>query len=129
MFTNRFRATRYMKVKRMGITEILRRIWLFSASNIKSSESGSKRPTQLTFELNSLLWHIIVTIVLSCHMIIATTTRVESHCITAHSSITCLDLVSPSRFGSVDHQILASYILHTICLYKVATKYLHEHRL
>jgi hypothetical protein len=32
LFTNRFRATRYMKVKRMGITEILRRIWLFSAN-------------------------------------------------------------------------------------------------
>ena len=31
----------------MGITEILRRIWLFSA-NIKSSEYFSKHPTQLT---------------------------------------------------------------------------------
>ena len=31
----------------MGITEILRRIWLFSASKIKSSESFSKQPTQL----------------------------------------------------------------------------------
>ena len=31
-----------MKVKRMGITEILRRIWLFSANKIKS-----KQPTQL----------------------------------------------------------------------------------
>ena len=36
-----------MKVKRMGITEILRRIWLFSANKIKSSESVSKQPTQL----------------------------------------------------------------------------------
>ena len=36
-----------MKVKRMGTTEILRRIWLFSANKIKSSESGSKQPTQL----------------------------------------------------------------------------------
>ena len=26
LFTNRFSATRYMKVKRMGISEILRRI-------------------------------------------------------------------------------------------------------
>ena len=34
LFTNRFRATRYVKVKRMGITEILRRIWLFSANKI-----------------------------------------------------------------------------------------------
>ena len=40
-------VTRYMKVKRTGITEILRRIWLFSANKIKSSESGSKQPTQL----------------------------------------------------------------------------------
>ena len=50
-----------MKVKRMGITEILRRIWLFSANKIKSSESVSKQPTQLIVELNSSLRHIIVT--------------------------------------------------------------------
>ena len=61
LFTNRFSATRYMKVKRMGITEILRRIWLFSANKIKSSESGSKQPTQLIVDLNSSLQHIIVT--------------------------------------------------------------------
>jgi hypothetical protein len=36
-----------MKVKRMRIKEILRRIWLFSANKIKSSESFSKQPTQL----------------------------------------------------------------------------------
>ena len=48
-----------MKVKR--ITEILRRIWLFSANKIKSSESFSKQPTQLIVELNSSLRHIIVT--------------------------------------------------------------------
>ena len=52
-----------MKVKRMGITEILRRIWLFSANKIKSSESGSKQPTQFIVELNSSLRHIIVTLV------------------------------------------------------------------
>ena len=46
-FTNRFRTTRYMKVKKMGMIEILRRIWLFSAIKIKSSESGSTQPTQL----------------------------------------------------------------------------------
>ena len=50
-----------MKVKRIGITEILRRIWLFSANEIKSSESFSKLPTQLIVELNSSLRHIIVT--------------------------------------------------------------------
>jgi hypothetical protein len=43
----------------MGITEILRRIWLFSANKIKSSESvNSKQPTQLIVELNSSLRHI-----------------------------------------------------------------------
>ena len=50
-----------MKVERMGTTEILGKIWLFSANKIKSSESGSKQPTQLTVELNSSLRHIIVT--------------------------------------------------------------------
>ena len=50
-----------MKVKRIGITEILRRIWLFFANKEKSSESGSKKPTQLIVELNISLWHIIVT--------------------------------------------------------------------
>ena len=50
-----------MKVKRMGITEILRRIWLFSANKIKSFESFSKQPTQLIVKVNSSLRHIIVT--------------------------------------------------------------------
>ena len=45
----------------MGITEILRRIWLFSENKIQSSESVSKQPTQLIVELNSSLRHIIVT--------------------------------------------------------------------
>ena len=45
----------------MGITEVLRIIWLFSANNIKSSESFSKQPTQLIIKLNSSFWHIIVT--------------------------------------------------------------------
>ena len=39
----------------MGITEILRRIWLFSANKIKSSESFNKQPTQLIIKLNSSL--------------------------------------------------------------------------
>ena len=39
LFTNRLGATRYMKVNRMGITEILRRICQFSANKIKISES------------------------------------------------------------------------------------------
>ena len=47
-----------MKVKKVGITEILRRIWLISANKIRSSE-----PTQHVVELNSLLRHIIVTMV------------------------------------------------------------------
>ena len=56
--TNRLNATKYMKVKRMGITEILRMIWIFSANKIKSSESVSKQPTQprtTRFRLNSSL--------------------------------------------------------------------------
>jgi hypothetical protein len=39
-----------MKVKRMGITETLRRIWLFSANKIKISDSVSRQPTQLIVE-------------------------------------------------------------------------------
>ena len=50
-----------MKVKRIGITEILRKIWLFSANKMKNSEPFSKQPTQLIVKLNSSLWHIIVT--------------------------------------------------------------------
>ena len=46
---------------RMGITEILRRIWLFSSNKMKSSESFSKQPTKLIVELNSSSRHIIVT--------------------------------------------------------------------
>ena len=61
LFTCRHRDTRYTKVKRMGIREILRRIWLFSANKIKSSESISKQPIQLIVELNSSVLHIIVT--------------------------------------------------------------------
>ena len=44
----------------MGITEILRRIWLFIANKIKSSEFFNKQQTQLNVELNSSLLHIIV---------------------------------------------------------------------
>ena len=55
LFTNRVSATRYMKVKRMGITELLRRIWLFSANKIKSSESVRNQPTQLIVKINSSL--------------------------------------------------------------------------
>jgi hypothetical protein len=44
-----------MKVKRMRITEILRRIWLFSANKIKIFESVTKQPTQLIVKLNSSL--------------------------------------------------------------------------
>ena len=51
-----------MKVKRMGIKEILRRIWLFSTKRTKSADTISKEPTQLIVQLNSSLWHIIVTL-------------------------------------------------------------------
>ena len=57
-----------MKVKRMGIPETLRRIWLISANKIKSSEFFSKQPTQLIVELNSSLLHIIVTIIMSARV-------------------------------------------------------------
>ena len=59
LFTNRFRATRYMKVKRMGTTEILRRICLFSANKIQNSESQTFNSNII--DLNSSLWHKIVT--------------------------------------------------------------------
>ena len=59
LFTNRFSATRYMKVKRLGITEILRSIWLFSSNKIKSSESVSKQPTQLIIATE--IRHILLT--------------------------------------------------------------------
>ena len=61
LFTNRFSATVYMKVKRMGITEILRRIRLFSANKTKSLESFNKQPTQLIVDLTTSLQHIIAT--------------------------------------------------------------------
>ena len=48
----------------MGITEIFRKIWLFSANKERSSESFIKQPTQLIVELNSSLQHIIVTLLL-----------------------------------------------------------------
>ena len=53
LFTNRLSATRKMKVKTMGTTEILRRIWLFSTNKIESFKSVSKQPSQLIVELNS----------------------------------------------------------------------------
>ena len=46
----------------MGITEVLKRIWLFSAKKVKSSESVSKQPTQLIVKVNSSLPHMIVTL-------------------------------------------------------------------
>ena len=49
LFNNRFRATRYMNVKRMGISEILRRIWLFSVNKaeISITTNSPHRRTQL----------------------------------------------------------------------------------
>ena len=46
-----------MKVKRLGITELMRRIWLFSANKIESTELVKNQH-------NSSLWHTIVTLVL-----------------------------------------------------------------
>ena len=44
-----------MKVKTMGITEILGRIKLFSENKIKGSESFSKQPTQLIIAADNWL--------------------------------------------------------------------------
>ena len=52
----RFRATRYMKVKRMGITEILKRIWLFSANKKKLWICISKQLTRHIFEFVILFY-------------------------------------------------------------------------
>ena len=66
LFINRFRATRYMKVKRTGIKEILRRVWLFSANKIKAlnllTNNQLNSRTQLIVKLNSSLQHITVTL-------------------------------------------------------------------
>ena len=61
-----------MKVKRMVITEISRRIWLFPANKIIKTESFSKQPTQLIVKFNSSLRQIIDTKVraLEFHVII-----------------------------------------------------------
>ena len=48
-----------MKVKRTGITDIFRRIWLFPVNEIKSSESFIEQPTQLIIEIISSLRHIL----------------------------------------------------------------------
>ena len=65
LFMNRLSATRYMKVKRMGITGLLRRVCPFTTNEIKSSESFSKQPTNSshlrTQLINAaddwLIWH------------------------------------------------------------------------
>jgi len=43
-----------MKLKRMGIIEMLRRIWLFSANKIKSSKSVSEK-TNSTYRGTQLI--------------------------------------------------------------------------
>ena len=57
LFTNRVRATGYLKVKRMETTEFLRKVWLFSANKIKKTLNHL-----VNNQLNSSLRHIIVTI-------------------------------------------------------------------
>ena len=64
---------------KLGITEILRRIWLFSANKIKSSEYFSKELTQLIVELNSSLQHIIATLGFS----------LKNQCQISYLKITC----------------------------------------
>ena len=53
-------ATRYMKVKGIGITEILRRIWLIREKALNLL--NSKQPIQLIVQLKSSFRHIIVII-------------------------------------------------------------------
>ena len=49
LFTNRVRATRYMKVKRMGTIEILRRTWLHTALvKVEVSELIAPVPSELS---------------------------------------------------------------------------------
>ena len=111
LFTNRFWATRYMKVKRMGITEILRRIGLFSENKIKSSESASKQPTQLIVELNSSLRHIIVTHILFVAAV-------------AQNNNWCFDMEVPNEetFEGLD---LKSLGIDQVRDYHVSTSFLH----
>ena len=61
LLTNRSRATRYMKVKSIEITEILRRIWLFSAKKIQSPESGRIK----TYSTHR--WTQLIIVVNNCH--------------------------------------------------------------
>ena len=58
-------TTRYIKAKRMGIKEILRRIWLISTNKIKASESICKQSGQVKLKHKSSLLQIIVTFMLS----------------------------------------------------------------
>ena len=48
------------KPKRMGIEEILRRIWLISENKLKHFESIWKQASQVKLNLKSSLWQIIV---------------------------------------------------------------------
>ena len=68
----------------MGITEILRRIWLFFASKTKSSEYFNKQPTQLIVKLNSSLRHIIVTQVF-CGSLLQMLTRIQLHILAGYN--------------------------------------------
>ena len=58
LFTDRLSTTRCMKAKRMGITEILGRICLFSANKLTSSKSFTKQHSHLIVKLNSSLRQI-----------------------------------------------------------------------
>ena len=48
----------------MGTPDFFRRIWLFLANKLKSSESVSKQPTQFIFEPNSSLVQKLGTLIL-----------------------------------------------------------------
>ena len=80
-----------MIIKRMGITEILRRLWLFSANKIKISESFSEQPTQFIIELNSSLRQKLDTIV---------TTKIIKNYFTFNGFWVIIAKVGSSTFGS-----------------------------
>ena len=68
-----------MKVKRMGIIEILRGIYIFSANEIKSSESFSNQPTQLIVQviIGSDNWLISVYCVLNNNLMWALSAQID----------------------------------------------------
>ena len=92
-YSNRLSATRYMKGKRMGMIEILGGIWLFSANEMKMSETFSKEPTQVIVEIIFSLRHIIVT---KCFYHWDTSTSGNFYCCSKNGCERCFFLMCES---------------------------------